>query len=115
MIAFFWAALIVTLLCAAIGAIVCVRKSSALLAASGRLSEHPLFATIRSADALGERVGRTVETLSSSSQKFGASLRVIGEALAAVAAYAAFVDSIAKSVEELLEVFVPRLRGAEPT
>jgi hypothetical protein len=113
-IAFFWAALIVTVLFVAIGVIVCVRKLSALTAASDRLDKHPLFVILRTAKASSDKIGRAAQNMSDASQKLGDGFRAIGEALGAVAAYVTFVTAIAKSVEELLEVFIPILgrRGA---
>jgi hypothetical protein len=110
-IAFFWAALIVTALCVAIGAIICIKKFSALTAAGDRLSKHPLFVALRTASASSDKFGHATASVADAWQKFDAGARSIGDALSAVAMYAAFVSAIAKSVDELLEVFVPTLRG----
>ena len=115
MIAFFWSALIVTALCVAIGAIVCVKKLSALTAAGDRLSKHPLFVTLQTVSASGDKFGHAAASVTDAWQKFDAGARSIGDALSAVAMYATFVSAIAKSVEELLEVFVPTLRGRTST
>jgi methyl-accepting chemotaxis protein len=114
-IAFFWAAAVVSVLLVALGTIVCVRKLRALVAIGDRLSKHPLFVTFATAEASSDTIGRAAQHMTDSLQKLGDGVRAVSEALGAIAAFAEFVNVIAKSVEELLEVFVPTLRGHPAT
>jgi hypothetical protein len=115
MIAFFWAASIVSVLLVATGTIVCARKLRAFVALGDRFGSHPFFVTMQTAEASGARIGHAAQTLTDASRKLGDGFRAIGEALGAVAEFATFVNVIAKSVEELLELFVPTLRGGPST
>jgi orotidine-5'-phosphate decarboxylase len=110
-ITYFWAALVVSVVGVAVAALVCARKLPALTAASDQLSKHPLFVTLQTSQTSGDELARAAQNMTDAAQKLRAGMQAIGEALGAVAAYATFVDAIAKSVEELLEVFVPTLRG----
>lgn len=112
MIAFFWICALVSAVCVTLAAFGCARKLSALTTATGRLAEHPLFVTLGSAEASGAQMSRAGQRLTGSMQRLGDAFRATGEALAAVAAYAGFVSAIAKSAEDLLDAFVPALRGS---
>jgi len=110
-IAFFWICALISVVSMTLAALAFARRLSVLAAAIGQLAEHPLFATLRSAEASGAQMGHAAQNLTDAMRKLGEAFRTIGESLGAVAAYAGFVSAIAKSIEDLLDVFVPTLRG----